>query len=305
MEDAKSKKLYRKAIEDFYGRKKPTTEKYTPKTKDYLKGLDILSTKPILPFENLSDVVARSATEPNTVFIDRPEKNKQPFTPAREPNYVDSNVIANSLRNELQTNIGEQILSKNIDPYTGIPRKTGVLSSLTSKQEQKEPGVQGVYNTETGNIQMKTGLNPKDYASTYAHEAGHKIATQALGMEGKGPTSIQTILKADFMDPELYVTLLKGKIKRGEIDPIDAEIKFFEEFGIPIKKLTDVAELVDKYYKTHHRSDEPSSWETKALRNLKSKGILEEPMTPEARPENIPNEKYRNLYYDLIKKKMQ
>lgn len=307
MEDAKSKKLYRKAIEDFYGRKDRTPKKYTPKNPDLLEGLDILTTKPVLPFENLSDVVARSATEPNTVFIDRPEKNKQPYTPSRTKNKSYARTVSSELRDLMSKNIGEQIIAKNIDPYAGIPRKTGVLSSMTTEEEKQEPTTQGFYNTATGNITMKTGLDPKDYISTYAHEAGHKISTQALGTEGKGKnTSLQQkILSADIMKPEVVEKLLAKGVERGAISFEEAIKRFDDLYNSPLSRPTDVAQLVDKYYRTHHRSDEPTSWETKALRNLKTKGILEEPMTPEARPENIPSKLYRNAYYDLIKKKMK
>lgn len=302
MEDTKSKYLYRKAIKDFPDRPIETPKKYTPTKKNTLSGLDIVSKSPILPFEKLSDVVAKSATEPNSIFIAPPKKT--PYTPSDENQFA-LPTIASGLRDLMGIKVGEQIIAKKIDPYTGIPVKTGYLSSLPSVHEATSPTLSGDYNPVTGNIRTRTGLSPEDFMGTYAHEAGHKIKTQGLGLEGKSPNEFfaKDILNADFMNPEIYKRLMENRIKRGEGDLVDEYIKQHETFEKGVEKPIDVAKLVDKYYSGHHRADEPRAWETQALENLKKKGILEEPFTPEARPENIPNAKYRKMYRDLLKKR--
>ncbi len=69
MEDKKSEVLYRKAIKDFpdYSSLTGDTGKMTPKTT--LKDIDIVSEDPILPFEKLTDVMAKSAIKPKSVQI--------------------------------------------------------------------------------------------------------------------------------------------------------------------------------------------------------------------------------------------
>lgn len=301
MEDKKSEALYRRAIKDFPDRSLPP-KNYS--ISDPLRGLDIVSKSPILPFEKLSDVVGRSATEPDTVFIAPPEKKDKLYTPSKKNTYTLPEVAAH-LRNAMGIKIGEEIKARDIDPYTGIPTKSGFLSSLSSAEEEASPGLSGYYQPSTGNIRMRTGLSPEDYIGTYAHEAGHKIKAQGLGIEGKkNPSSYaQRILRTDFMDPSNYLTLLNARIKKGEADPFEGLIEYTKLFEKPVTGPMDVAKLVDKYYSGHHRADEPKSWETQALQNLKTKGILEEPFTPEARPENIPDVKYKNKYYEILNKR--
>jgi hypothetical protein len=279
MEDKKSEVLYRKAIKDFpdYSSLTGDTGKMTPKTT--LKDIDIVSEDPILPFEKLTDVMAKSAIKPKSVQISPyNESVKRSEKPART--LLDT---ATDIRDIYIKKIGKEILKRNIDPYSELPVKTGFTSSMSSREEQEEPGLQGYYAPSTGNIYMRSGLSPEDYAGTYAHEAGHKIATQGLGIEApKKISREQSILSTDYMTPKFFLDGL---------------------FEAKLTKTVDPAKLVDTYYGSHHRADAPSSWETQTLKNLESKGILNEPYTPEARPENIRATGLKDKYYDLLKKK--
>jgi predicted transcriptional regulator len=176
---------------------------------------------------------------------------------------------------------------------------------MLPSKEKEEPRTKGYYEPDTEDIRMKTKLTPEEYASTYAHEAGHKIANQGLGMEKipKGQASIeQLILKSDLLNAENIRGYLERKAKR---DPstLESVNKVIDIYSKPITTPENPSEMVDRFYKTHHRSDAPASWETETLRNLKNKGVLAEPYTPEARIENIPFGDYRQTYRDLLKKR--
>jgi hypothetical protein len=175
---------------------------------------------------------------------------------------------------------------------------------MATKEQNEEKGLGGYYEPYTSNITIRSGLLPENYAGTYAHEAGHKIANQGLAIEGKSKASPeQSILIQDFMNPKVLTKKLIGAIKNRTMSPEAALDIYATQFATPLSGTVDPAKLVDKYYASHHRADAPSSWETQTLRNLESKGILTEPYTPEARPENIALTGFKKRYYELLKKK--
>ena len=301
MEDKKSGELYRKAIKDFPDYYKVVEKQaYPPKSskETALKDLYVESKTPILPFEKLTDVVSRSAIDPESVLLSTYNKvmkrSEKPTVPALD--------TASSLRDVLGMKVGEEVLKRGIDPYKDIPGEKGYLTSLSKKSQMESPSLSGQYKVRTGNVEMRPGLSPEDYAGTYAHEIGHKKTTQGLGTEKKSKINVmQDILQTDYLEQNTFNDLLRKGLLSGEI-PSESVKKAIESYQMDTPETFNPASLVDRYYRTHHRADDPTSWETEAIRNLQSKGILEEPFTPEARVKNIPFSTER-AYYNLLKKR--
>lgn len=301
MEDKKSEQLFRKAMKDFPDYQNVVRGSYPVKASQEtsLENIDILSKTPILPFQKLTDVIGKSATDSGSVLVD----SYNNFVNRSEKPLPTYHVLASDIRDIYTSKIGEEIEKRNIDPYSEIPLKTGHLQSFSEK-EQEDPTIGGYYKPITGNIHMRSGLSPEEYLGTYAHEAGHKISDQSLGTEGDKPISLeQSILKKDLMNIDILKPLLLKAIDKNRVSKDKAIDIFNTLYNTEFLGPTDPAAIVDKYYSTHHRSDSPTSWEIQALRNLDTKGILNTPYTPEARPENIPVTGYKQKYYELIKKK--
>jgi len=168
---------------------------------------------------------------------------------------------AQIFREIMGSSIADKLEKSNLDTGDILPNKKEKVNLSQLPQKDISEGTSGLYRPSTGNIQLDFNKPEKDIEASYAHELAHKAEAQAVGREGKN------------IKYNLPKIVLENN-QKGLGSPVVSTMESLD----PISTVS-AKDLVNNYYRQHHRADAPNAWEIEALKNLESGKPIREPMT--------------------------
>jgi hypothetical protein len=243
-----------------------TSSRYTRKLKDFPDVGDYSSMydpnaevmggiAPLISNPTLKDLV-KSHVVYNSPLDIGIEAKYSPKDSTRDPMYT-----AQLLREIMSSSIADKLEKSNLDTGDILPNKNEKVNLSPLSPEKISEGTSGEYFPPTGNILLDFSKPEKDIEATYAHELAHKAEAQAVGREGKN------------VKYNLPKIVLQNN-QRGMGSPAVSTMDSLD----PVTTLS-AKDLVNNYYRQHHRADAPNAWEIEALKNLETGKPIREPMT--------------------------